>query len=223
MAKWKLIGGIAGGVIVLGAIGNAVGGNDDKTSATGTTVTPATSTAPTASTGSSTGDDAKDTAAEKKTLPNFVGMGLQSAQDKAQAAGFYGLDSHDSLGRDRFQILDRDWKVCSQKPAAGTTVSTDSTVDFGAVKLDETCPAKDAGAQAAAGKTMPNFAGKAVKVARGALDSGMSITVNDATGDSRFVLMESNWKVCSQKPAAGAALNGQPVTFNAVKFEEPCP
>jgi hypothetical protein len=121
------------------------------------------------------------------------------------------------------QILDRDWKVCSQKPAAGKAAPTDTELDFGAVKLDETCPAKDTGTPAAAGTAMPDFTGKAVKVARAALDSGMSITVNDASGDSRFVLLESNWKVCSQKPAAGAALNGQPVTLNAVKFEEHCP
>ncbi|MFJ8995590.1 PASTA domain-containing protein [Streptomyces sp. NPDC102279] len=220
MANWKLIGGIAGGVIVLGAIGNAIDGND-KTSPTSGSIASPTTSGPAATSGSS--DDAKPADTEKKTLPNFVGMGLQSAQDKAQAAGFYGLDSHDSLGRDRNQFLDRDWKVCSQKPAAGKPVSTDTTIDFGTVKLAETCPATDQAALAAAGKTMPNFAGKAVKVARGALDSGMSITVNDATGEGRYILMESNWKVCSQKPAAGAALNGQPVTFGAVKFEESCP
>jgi hypothetical protein len=50
-----------------------------------------------------------------------------------------------------------------------------------------------------------------------------SITVDDATADDRMVPMESNWQVCSQDPAAGAALNGQPVTFTAVKFEESCP
>jgi beta-lactam-binding protein with PASTA domain len=217
MANWKLIGGIAGGVLVLGAIGNAVGGNHDKTPTAGTATTPAVGSPASADSG-----DAKKADTETKPIPNFAGMGLQSAQDKAQAAGFYGLDSHDSLGRDRMQILDRDWKVCSQKPAAGKAVPTDTKLDFGAVKLDETCPATDQAAPAAAGSTMPNFAGKAVKVARAALDSGTSITVNDATGDSRFVLVESNWKVCSQKPAAGAKLTGQPVTLNAVKFEESC-
>ncbi|MEV8033906.1 hypothetical protein [Streptomyces sp. NPDC086182] len=216
MANWKVIGGIAGGAIILGAIGSAIGGNND-TSAAGTDVTPTTS-APTAA----GGDDAKKADKETKALPNFVGMGLQSAQDKAQAADFYGLTSHDSLGRDRMQILDRDWKVCSQTPAAGKAVPTDTKLDFGAVKVDETCPAKDAGTQAAAGATMPDFTGKAVKVVRGALDSGTSITVNDASGDGRFVLMESNWKVCTQRPKAGAALNGQPVTLDAVKFEETC-
>ncbi|MEU5689162.1 hypothetical protein DEJ48_27310 [Streptomyces venezuelae] len=164
-------------------------------------------------------DDKTETAA----LPDMTGKGLQSAQDQAQGAGFYGLTSHDALGRDRMQAFDRNWKVCSQTPKAGTH-PTDTKVDFATVKLEETCPGKDAGAEepAAAGATMPDFKGKAVKVARGALDSGTSLTVEDASGQSRFILMESNWKVCTQDPAAGAKLDGQPVKLGAVKFTESC-
>jgi beta-lactam-binding protein with PASTA domain len=162
-------------------------------------------------------------AAEKATIPNFVGMGLQSAQDKAQELGFYGLTSHDALGRDRMQAFDRSWKVCSQNVAAGKSVSTDTDLDFGTVKLEEKCPAKEEKAPSAAGGKMPDFKGKSVKAARSALDSGTSITVKDATAEGRWVLVESNWQVCSQDPAAGAALNGQPVEFTAVKFEESCP
>ncbi|MER5896919.1 PASTA domain-containing protein [Streptomyces sp. NPDC001876] len=157
-----------------------------------------------------------------KAVPNFVGMGLQSAQDKAQAEGFYLLTSHDSAGRDRLQALDRNWKVCSQSVKAGRTVSTDTELDFGAVKLAETCPAGDVEAPEVAGGKMPNLVGKSVKAARGALDSGTSITTTDATRD-RMVLLESNRQVCTQSPAAGAALNGQPVEFTAVKYEESCP
>ncbi|QNE74066.1 hypothetical protein F0344_05115 [Streptomyces finlayi] len=160
--------------------------------------------------------------AESKAVLNFVGMGLQSAQDKAQAEGFYLLTSHDSAGRDRLQALDRNWKVCFQNVKAGKTVATDTKLDFGAVKLEETCPANDAKAPEAAGDKMPNMVGKSVKAARGALDSGTSITATDAAED-RMVLMESNWQVCTQSPSAGAALNGQPVEFTAVKFEETCP
>ncbi|WP_406170310.1 hypothetical protein OIE52_39260 [Streptomyces canus] len=163
------------------------------------------------------------TASETKAVPSFVAKGLQSAQDEAQAAGFYNLASHDSSGRDRNQILDRDWKVCTQNPAAGTKTSTDTKLDFGTVKLAETCPATDQKAPAEAGATMPNFAGKSVKAARASLDSSTSITVKDATGDDRFILVESNWKVCTQDPKAGANLNGQPVEFTAVKYEETCP
>ncbi|MFI8280805.1 PASTA domain-containing protein, partial [Streptomyces sp. NPDC085929] len=97
--------------------------------------------------------------AKSKTaaLPNLVGKGLQTAQDEAQAAGFYALKSHDSLGRDRLQVLDRDWKVCSQTPAAGAAVETSTAIDLGAVKLDETCPASDVTVPKPAGDTMPNF------------------------------------------------------------------
>ncbi|MCT6776354.1 hypothetical protein LXH09_06950 [Streptomyces sp. CS7] len=159
--------------------------------------------------------------AAKKAVPDFVGMGLQSAQDAAQAEGFYSLKSHDSAGRDRMQAFDRNWKVCSQNMAPGKVIPTDTTLDFGAVKLEETCPTSDKQAPEAAGGKMPDLVGESVKAARGALDSGTSITVTDAAED-RMVLMESNWKVCTQSVAPGAALNGQPVEFTAVKFEESC-
>ncbi|QFZ72936.1 hypothetical protein GFH48_06350 [Streptomyces fagopyri] len=122
-------------------------------------------------------------------------MGLQSAQDAAQEQGFYSLKSHDSLGRDRMQILDRDWKVCSQNVKAPST----------------------------AGGKIPDFTGKSVKAARAALDPGTSFTVKDASDARRWILVESNWKVRAQSPAAGTALKGQPVTLGAVKFEETCP
>ncbi|MFE9021199.1 hypothetical protein ACFYNL_21900 [Streptomyces sp. NPDC007808] len=160
--------------------------------------------------------------AETVTLPDMAGKGLQSAQDQAQEAGFYSLTSHDALGRGRMQAFDRNWKVCSQTPKAGKH-PTDTEVDFATVKLEETCPAEDEGAEPeAAGSTMPDFAGKSVKVARTALDSSTSITVNDASGQDRMVLIESNWQVCTTEPAAGAKLDGQPVTLTAVKFGETC-
>ncbi|MFH9249532.1 hypothetical protein ACH4LK_29420 [Streptomyces lydicus] len=170
---------------------------------------------------SPTPDDASE--GSTATLPNLVGRGLQSAQDAAQAAGFYGLDSHDALGRGRMQILDRDWKVCTQKPSPGNAATSD-TIDLGAVKLSEDCPRADQGAaeQPKATDTMPNLRGKSVKVARQAIESGASITVKDVTGQDRFVVMESNWKVCTQKPVAGAKYSGQPVTFGATKFDEDC-
>ncbi|MFD0063229.1 PASTA domain-containing protein [Streptomyces sp. NPDC056690] len=69
---------------------------------------------------------------------------------------------------------------------------------------------------------MPDFKGKSVKAAREALVSGYSITVNDATGQNRIVFMESNWQVCTQNPTPGTELDGQPVKFKAVKFNDPC-
>lgn len=221
MANWKLIGSIVGGVLVLGAIGNAIGDNDSP----GAPSSAASSQPETAATDSKPSASASDkkAPAEKAAVANFTGMGLQSAQDTAQEAGFYGLTSHDSLGRGRVQAFDRNWKVCFQNVKAGSAVPVDTGLDFGAVKLEENCPAADEAPPSAAGGTMPDFAGKSVKAARAALDSGTSLTVDDASGDSRLVLVESNWQVCSQEPAPGAALSGQPVKLTAVKFEEACP
>jgi len=37
-------------------------------------------------------------------------------------------------------MLDRNWTVCSQTPASGTTFTIDSDVDFSVVKIGESCP-----------------------------------------------------------------------------------
>ncbi|WP_157852126.1 PASTA domain-containing protein [Kitasatospora sp. NRRL B-11411] len=77
--------------------------------------------------------------AKTAALPDFTGMGLQAAQDRAQAAGFHLLHSHDALGRSRSQIDDRNRKVCSQAPAAGTALNG-QPVTLGVVKFGEACP-----------------------------------------------------------------------------------
>ena len=76
--------------------------------------------------------------AETATLPDLVGKDLQAAQDEAQAAGFYALDDQDASGQNRLQVLDRNWVVCSQEPAAGTH-PTDTPVILYAVKDGEAC------------------------------------------------------------------------------------
>jgi hypothetical protein len=38
-----------------------------------------------------------------------------------------------------------------------------------------------------------------------------------------MIILESNWKICSQTPKAGTPYSGQPVTFTAVKTDETCP
>ncbi|MEV6250653.1 PASTA domain-containing protein [Streptomyces sp. NPDC051742] len=78
-------------------------------------------------------------AGEQGKLPNMVGMDLQLAQDTSQAAGFYGLASTDATGAGRLQVIDRNWVVCSQDPAAGQH-PTNTTVTFSVVKDDESCP-----------------------------------------------------------------------------------
>ena len=77
------------------------------------------------------------------TMPNLVGSNLQAAQDQIQeVAGnplFITL-SHDATGHGRNQVIDSNWKVCSQNVAPGTPFTDTTKIDFGAVKLAEKCP-----------------------------------------------------------------------------------
>ncbi|MFI1825600.1 PASTA domain-containing protein [Streptomyces sp. NPDC020412] len=134
-------------------IGASGGGDDarqDGRAVPGPTVTvtprggaapvPAVTAAPAATSGTTTGaaNVAGDSGAAP--VPNFVGMGLQAAQDAAQSVGFLRLTSHDSTGERRNQLWDRNWKVCTQEPAAGKKVPKDTEVNFGTVKNEERCP-----------------------------------------------------------------------------------
>lgn len=182
---------------------------------------PGSGTDPDASAGSGSDSDGKDADPRRAQLPRLTGQGLRSAQDAAAQAGFKKLKTHDALGRDRAQAFTRNWQVCFQEPAPGAH-ATDTEVDLGVVKLREECPTDDNRPEKA-GDTMPDFTGKSLRAARGALDSSTSITTRDATSRDRLIVLESNWQVCGQKPAAGRELDGQPVSLTAVKFNETCP
>ena len=104
-----------------------------STATTTTTAPPTTTTATTASTVTSP----TTAAAAKITVPNVVGKDLQFAQDTMQAAGLYNLTSHDSTGQARLQVLDRNWVVTDQTPAAGSSVAADQLIDLGARKFTD--------------------------------------------------------------------------------------
>lgn len=76
-------------------------------------------------------------------MPNEVGKVLQDAQDDIQALTgnpFFFTASEDATGASRFQMLDRDWQVCSQKPGPGSHFNEDTDITFYVVKLSEHCP-----------------------------------------------------------------------------------
>jgi PASTA domain len=77
------------------------------------------------------------------TMPNVIGMNLQTAQDTIQKIthdGIFYTSSHDVTGKGRHQILDRDWKVCSQNVPAGAAITIGTKIDLGAAKTAESCP-----------------------------------------------------------------------------------
>ncbi len=157
-------------------------------------------------------------------LPDLVGKGLQTAEDEAQAAGFFALTSHDALGRRRDQVLDREWTVCFQDPAPGAAPSS-TLVVLGAVRPGETCPAADLGAAVAADEpadpnALPDVVGLSVAQATRSLGPD-PVTLHDATGAGRSVDAARNWQVCRQDPAAGAPRGG-PVSLAVVTLAEDC-
>lgn len=82
-------------------------------------------------------------AAQTWPMPNVQGAVLQSAQDTIQAltgGAIFFTASVDATGQGRQQVLDANWKVCAQTPAAGTLIDVSAKISFAAVKLSEQCP-----------------------------------------------------------------------------------
>lgn len=76
-------------------------------------------------------------------MPDEVGTNLQDAQDDIQditGNPLFVSHSRDATGDGRFQILDRDWKVCSQNVAPGAKFSAIGHIVFSVVKDYEDCP-----------------------------------------------------------------------------------
>jgi hypothetical protein len=76
-------------------------------------------------------------------MPDLVGSNLQSAQNQVQSLTDFAITvttSHDATGADRQQVLDENWKVCTQSIPPGGAIDSGTRIDFGAVKLEERCP-----------------------------------------------------------------------------------
>jgi hypothetical protein len=76
-------------------------------------------------------------------MPNLIGMDLKRAHDAIRSltqSAVYYTDSTDLTGQDRMQVSDRHWKVCTSTPLPGTTFATNTEIDFGVVRIEETCP-----------------------------------------------------------------------------------
>ena len=84
-------------------------------------------------------DERRRSAQETFEMPLLVGRNLQVAQNLLQARGSYLLTQTDGSGQDRFQMVDYNWKVCAQDPAAGAVVDIATLVELVTVKSSETC------------------------------------------------------------------------------------
>lgn len=130
-----LLCGVA--ALLLAGCGDETKSQDGDVNSTTSSTATTTTTAPTTTTTALTATSATTAGAAKITVPNVVGKDLQLAQDTMQAAGLYNLTSHDSTGQARLQVLDRNWVVTDQTPAAGSRVAADQLIDLGARKFTD--------------------------------------------------------------------------------------
>jgi hypothetical protein len=70
-------------------------------------------------------------------VPDVVGKDHQLAQDTMQSAGLYNLSEEDATGQGRMLLIDRNWVVVEQKPAAGTQVAADQTITLRSKKYTD--------------------------------------------------------------------------------------
>lgn len=87
---------------------------------------PTTSAAPTTSQPAETA--APRPTSDEVTVPDAVGLNYQDAQDTWRAAGLIVLPADDATGANRIPLVDSNWFVVSQTPAAGTVVPSGSDV-----------------------------------------------------------------------------------------------
>jgi len=73
---------------------------------------------------------------EDRLMPDVVCMNLQAAQNEIQDQGVFFSRSEDATGASRSQILDRNWVVVRQTPAAGQPIGEFEAVLY-VVKIGE--------------------------------------------------------------------------------------
>jgi hypothetical protein len=151
---------VAIGSLVLLPAGLVVGACDDESGQAPSTATSTNESTSTASTTpetsdsvAATGDDADSVPSETtdedganllggdspedRLMPDVICMNLQDAQDEIQDHGVFLSGSVDATGQGRNQIIDSNWVVVEQSPAAGAPIG-EGDAELSVVKHGET-------------------------------------------------------------------------------------
>jgi PASTA domain len=148
---WVLV---VAGLLLLGAISNAVDGDQKDPAASSSVATSSSASTPSIAAPTTPAEEpqaiAPPATAAPTTpaapvvdfpMPDLVGLDLQTAQNLVQDNGVWLSVSHDLRGS-RNQVLDSNWIVCDQNVPPGQRVTGDveGAIDFGVVKREESCP-----------------------------------------------------------------------------------
>jgi uncharacterized membrane protein YgcG len=135
-------------------------------------------------------------------IPNYRGLRLDKAEEKAHADGFRA-GHHDASDQNKGIWMRSNWAVCFQQVETSSYGTT--TIDFGAVQTGAPCPARDGGP--IPWPRMPDLIGATWKAAQKKLaaldvqsDRTYASTVygNDTLPDEGEY---DEWQVCAHDPA----------------------
>jgi hypothetical protein len=156
--------------------------------------------------------------------PSFVGHNLKTAKAAAYDAGYNAI-SHDASDDDAGQRNNDHWKVCFQT-AAAKKVGTMPTLDFGVVRNEWPCPAKDG--EPIPYPKMPKVVGQTFAKASATLKPLVfkTIKADSAYTDVTLPATVDDWTVCFQEPKAGEEIEYPKTTTAYLKVTAPgtaCP
>ncbi|HEY8978538.1 MAG TPA: PASTA domain-containing protein [Streptomyces sp.] len=156
--------------------------------------------------------------------PSFVGQNLSTAKTAAYDAGYNAI-SHDASDDDAGQWDDGNWKVCFQAVAA-KKVGTMPTLDFGVIRNEWPCPAKDG--EPIPYPKMPKVVGQTFAMTSTTLKplAFKAIEVDSAYIDVTLPATADEWTVCFQEPKAGEEIKYPKTTTAYLKVTAPgtaCP
>ncbi|MFI2738664.1 excalibur calcium-binding domain-containing protein [Streptomyces sp. NPDC018711] len=142
----------------------------------------------------------------RRVVADYTGRNLETASRAAYEAGFRAR-SHDATEGDRTQLVDGNWKVCFQEPAAGETATTEegrrSRIEFAVVEKTSPCPARDG--EAVVFPKVPNVVGKTFTAGSAVLRKAGLTDIRGASAytDVDLSARHDDWRICFQDPGAG--------------------
>lgn len=153
------------------------------------------------------------------TMPDVVGMHLDTARTTIEQAGFLEdivVDGGGALG----VVIESNWTICTQSPEPGSALE-DAVVS---VSVDRECgdasPEATASAATLDPATAPDVVGMTLDVAEEAL-AGYVFDTYDTSGEDRSVWVASNWTVIAQRVEGDTVILDVENLVDSVESGEP--
>ena len=219
MKKRGIALGAAAAAVGLLATGCAVA--DPETDSQPASVAP--SSAPTSAPAASPTEAATP---EAIVVKDGVGMDYQAAQDAWRDQGLTVLPAQDATGAGRSPVLDDNWIVVSQSPAAGKEVAgSEASITATVTKKSDGSPSTKTPAKPkkVSRITVKNGVGLSYQKAQDVWRAqGLTVGIaEDATGRDRLAFLDSNWVVVGQDLAPGQQVkDGAIITASIQKYSD---